>query len=325
MNEKQLQIKLREYLSNPGKILSNQAGENFQILSIGRLNVHEGPDFVDIAILKEGMIYVGDAEYDIKCSYWKEHGHHKDPNFENVILHIISERDTEEFEQFDTLLIEKNKIINIEDKKEKQIDKQSLEDLQQYALIRILRKASIAKRYLNQSDLRQAEINMLKDFFERYFSRRRRPIYKKEDTDIYINKIINSEILKFIESIRTIESFNIINNLEVLLKTNIFDEGEHFRREIILNAVFPLAICIANSSQRSELFIWFWSTKSLNPYGKLLRRFPELPQNYLWQQQGMLELINEIGNKDKVAEVKKEYGFATILDFYSYGNIKERK
>lgn len=322
MNEKQLQIKLREYLSNPGFVHKNQAGESFQILSIGRLNVHEGPDFIDIAILKEGMIYVGDAEYDIKCSYWKEHGHHKDPNFENVILHIISERDIEEFEQFDTLLVKTDELINLDSNKLIKTDTHSLEDLQQYALIRILRKSYIAKKYLNSSDIRQAQISLLKDFFDRYFSRRRRPIYKKENTDIYINKIINSNVLNFINSIKTNETINIINELEDLLDTNMFDEGVNFRREIILNGVLPLAVCLSNAKQRSELFIWYWSAKALNQYGKLSRRFPELSQKYLWQQQGMLELLNEIGHKDRVAEIKKEYGFASILDFYSYGNIK---
>jgi hypothetical protein len=87
-----------------------------------------------------------------------------------------------------------------------------------------------------------------------------------------------------------------------------------------LNSILPLAICLANEESRIDLFHWYWSTPALHQYGLLTRRFKNLPQNYLWQQQGLLEYLYEYGKKTNViAELIKDYGFAEILSFYKHG------
>ena len=103
---------------------------------------------------------------------------------------------------------------------------------------------------------------------------------------------------------------------ELIRKKNL-DEGAHLRRELLLNCVLPLALCIANEESRIGLFLWFWSTPALHQYGMLTRKFKDLPQNFLWQQQGMLEYIKDHGRRvNVVSESLKEYGFAEILSFY---------
>jgi len=114
--------------------------------------------------------------------------------------------------------------------------------------------------------------------------------------------------------------------IQTLIRNKILDEGAHLRRELILNCVLPLSLCLAGEEARISLFLWFWSTPALHPYGLLNRRFKELPQNFLWQQQGMLEYIREHGRKGNVvSEAIKEYGFGEILSFYRLGRSPFRE
>lgn len=107
-----------------------------------------------------------------------------------------------------------------------------------------------------------------------------------------------------------------------LLKKPLSDEGAHLRRELIINAIMPIALALADDDARISLFVWYWSTQSLNKYGLLTRKYPEIPQNFLWQQQGLLEYIKQYGTKKNIAsEVLKEYGFAEVLSFYRLGRI----
>jgi hypothetical protein len=82
-----------------------------------------------------------------------------------------------------------------------------------------------------------------------------------------------------------------------MTKQKIAGEGVHLRREILLNAIIPMALALAEEETRIALFAWFWSTPALHSYGVLKRKFPNLPQEFLWQQQGMLEYMREHGRK----------------------------
>jgi len=105
-----------------------------------------------------------------------------------------------------------------------------------------------------------------------------------------------------------------------LLKEKISDEGAALRREIILNCILPLSLAIADDKARINLFLWFWSASALNIYGVLKRKFPNVPQNFLWQQQGMLEYMKEYGTKKNVEkEAFSGYGFGELLSFYYEG------
>lgn len=65
-------------------------GQSLRILHPGFLNREGGPDFRG-AIIQIGNAspMAGDIEVDIQAGGWRAHGHHKNPNFKNVILHVI--------------------------------------------------------------------------------------------------------------------------------------------------------------------------------------------------------------------------------------------
>jgi hypothetical protein len=69
-------------------------GQPLLVLHPGFASVEGGPDFRD-ALLRFGDSAPrrGDVEVDLRASGWRAHGHDRNPNFKNVILHVVWEAD----------------------------------------------------------------------------------------------------------------------------------------------------------------------------------------------------------------------------------------
>lgn len=80
-----------QYFNRSG--LSTTAGESLQIIFPGRPNSNQGPDFTEAQIKIHDTLLVGSVELHVKASQWTEHGHSKDSNYKNVILHVVFEND----------------------------------------------------------------------------------------------------------------------------------------------------------------------------------------------------------------------------------------
>lgn len=320
MNEREWQPLVHSYLSDPSCVFTVMSGKRLQMLSPGRLNPHEGPDFLDVALLLDGLVIVGDAEFHLKSSDWNLHKHSDDKRYDRVILHLVFEDNSKVNFHFETLLLEKNQIfnydkINGEDKYKASPD--SVEDLQHYALVRLLRKTADAQKLLKKSNIANALIELTHEFTCRYSAKRTRPLKNNLNLNQIAESMPNSLSGNFLNRLSDDSEVSIPDIMQMMLKHKIAGEGAHLRREIILNAVLPLALCLAEEESRINLFLWYWSTPALNKYGILSRRFTNLPQNFLWQQQGMLEYMKEHGRKSNiVADTLKEYGFNEILSFY---------
>lgn len=317
-----LQKKIYKYLSNPAEVLSTFENNRIQVLSIGTINKHKGPDFKDIAILLNGQIIVGNAEFHRKSSDWYKHNHQNNSDFSDIILHIVFEIDNTK-PNIETLVLDEvliNKII-IDSNSESEDDNRYIDELQNFALLRLLRKSSDTQVLLDNNSLTYSLKESVRAYCERYLSRQRRPIYNSARLLKLIDNLEFSSVFHFLSSLNFGDIDNINEKLLFIMKTPIFDEGAHFRREIILNCILPLAICLAPEKVRIDLLYWFWSTPALTNYGKLSGKFPSLPQKYLWQQQGMLEYMRLHGNK-KNADIESvnNFKFAEILNFFSYGN-----
>ena len=323
ISEKQLQIIVHKLLSDPAIVRQSVSGKRIQILAPGRINSFAGPDFLEIAMLLDGAIIVGDAEFHRHSTEWEIHGHHTDSNYDNTILHIVLDDDSKLPHEFEVLVIPESDVIRKSGEETEDVNAdiaETLEDLQYFALLRILRKTGEIKRQLYIYDWQEVFRSSIKDFIERYHSRRTRPVYSDVDLIEISTNLADSSLSRFLSELPDIEPETIPQLMIDLIKKPIAGEGSHLRREVVLNCLLPTALAVADEKARINLFFWFWSTPALFSYGVLRRKFGNIPQDYLWQQQGMLEYLRNYGNKKlHINQQIKEYGFSKILGFY-YGS-----
>lgn len=92
MTERLLQFIWQFQYFNKGELLTT-SGETMQIISPGQYNTNQGPDFLDAKIKIGKTTWAGNIELHLLSSDWKKHNHHKDKNYNNVILHVVWEDD----------------------------------------------------------------------------------------------------------------------------------------------------------------------------------------------------------------------------------------
>ncbi len=82
-------LQLEDLLTSDGKTVS--------IVDVGTHNHLAGPDFFNSRIHIDGQLWAGNVEIHMKASDWYAHSHEKDPNYNNVILHVVWEDDASVF------------------------------------------------------------------------------------------------------------------------------------------------------------------------------------------------------------------------------------
>jgi Protein of unknown function (DUF2851) len=70
--------------------LKTAAGKSVRVIHPGFANLEGGPDFRG-AVLQIGgdAPCCGDVEIDLRTAGWRAHGHDRNPNFQNVLLHVV--------------------------------------------------------------------------------------------------------------------------------------------------------------------------------------------------------------------------------------------
>ncbi len=69
--------------------LCTPSGDAIQLINPGSLNQSDGPDFRKATIRAAGMVWHGDVELHLNESDWFQHQHHKDHNYDAVVLHVF--------------------------------------------------------------------------------------------------------------------------------------------------------------------------------------------------------------------------------------------
>ncbi len=72
-----------------GILLESENGGNIEVLDPGVHNMDSGPDFFNSKISIDGTTWAGNVEIHINASDWMKHGHHHDPAYDSIILHVV--------------------------------------------------------------------------------------------------------------------------------------------------------------------------------------------------------------------------------------------
>ncbi len=92
MTERLLQFIWQLQYFNKGELTTLQ-GENLLVIFPGQYNTNQGPDFLEAKIKIGNTTWAGNIELHFKTSDWEKHNHHRDDNYNNVILHVVWEHD----------------------------------------------------------------------------------------------------------------------------------------------------------------------------------------------------------------------------------------
>lgn len=84
--------------------LKTSNGEKITIVNVGQYLELAGPDFFNAQIIIDEQKWAGNVEIHIKSSDWYVHHHERDEAYENVILHVVWEHDTEIFRSNNTVI-----------------------------------------------------------------------------------------------------------------------------------------------------------------------------------------------------------------------------
>jgi hypothetical protein len=70
-------------------------GLEVNVINVGTHNHLAGPDFFNARLVIGGQQWAGNVEMHLNASDWYKHGHDDDPNYDNVILHVVWNHDVE--------------------------------------------------------------------------------------------------------------------------------------------------------------------------------------------------------------------------------------
>lgn len=78
-----------------GNSLHDTTGNVVEIIDPGCHNLDSGPDFFNSKVKVNNTEWIGNVEIHVRASDWFKHGHHNDPAYDNVILHVVGVSDKE--------------------------------------------------------------------------------------------------------------------------------------------------------------------------------------------------------------------------------------
>lgn len=102
MTEKLLQFIWQHQYYNTSELYTT-AGDKILIIDPGKINHHQGPDFLNGRISLQSAVWIGNVELHVFASQWIAHAHSDDPLYRNVILHVVWKEDQQLSLPFPTL------------------------------------------------------------------------------------------------------------------------------------------------------------------------------------------------------------------------------
>jgi hypothetical protein len=94
LREDLLQFIWQHRLLRPSPLVT-ASGKTLSVIRPGDLNKDSGPDFFNARIIVNGLTLAGNIELHVNSSDWIKHGHESDPNYDNIILHVVYHHDAQ--------------------------------------------------------------------------------------------------------------------------------------------------------------------------------------------------------------------------------------
>jgi hypothetical protein len=88
-------------------------GSVLHVIQPGKYNTNQGPDFLEACIKIDDITLAGNIELHIQSSDWNRHGHQRDSNYKNVILHVVWRHDMPAHSPFVPVLVLENRVAAI--------------------------------------------------------------------------------------------------------------------------------------------------------------------------------------------------------------------
>lgn len=73
--------------------MTSMQGQRIRIIDQGVWNRSQGPDFLEARVMIDGQEWAGNIEMHVRASDWHKHGHDGNPEYDNVILHVVAKDD----------------------------------------------------------------------------------------------------------------------------------------------------------------------------------------------------------------------------------------
>ncbi len=271
-------------------------GEHIQVIAKGEWHQRFGPDIVNMALLINGILHVGNAEFHKRASDWFAHKHQDNPAYQALVAHIVCEHDTEESTTAHaTIIVSEDMMIAGEEQSAILSNTTSIVSnshtlmVARYAVARLERKAQelmplTLRHHVSTTTLLRGGIE---EFAQRLSTKRTRHTGIGSAVDELLR---NERALVLVAHImdELLHEEAMLLRIQGLLTTYI-SQGATI--EIMTNVVAPLLLAHLPVFAQDRVWAWWWSAQTTNTYSILTKRFPALPQRYVWQQQGLLEML----------------------------------
>lgn len=311
--EHRLQHIVRLLFSNSEHIWYTVEGKPLQVISPGEWNAHAGPDFRNMAVLIGGRVVVGDGEFHKRSTEWKQHGHHIDPNYGNVLLHIVLQDDASQAFAEHTVQLPVTTLLALLQAVPETGPRTASsaihgEELQEYAYRRLLRKTAQALELCRALPSEKVFAELARQFLDKRLQNKARPQGARVVRELAAMPLEHSVPALLARDIASGQCGDAYEQLSTVARTMWSKAGKSTQMELLVNALLPTALSVASTALRTDILAWFWSQKSTSRYSVLQKKFPDVGQEYVWQQQGLLEYIaTQKFGPDRVAEIREEH------------------
>lgn len=306
--EHRLQHIVRLLFADSEYIWQTIANKPLQVISPGEWNTGAGPDFRNMAVIVDGRVLVGNGEFHRRSAEWRAHGHDFDPKYADVLLHIVLEDDAGETFAEHTLALDPGVVLallRVVPEPGSQVDNTGIdgEELQEYAYRRLLRKTAQALDLCRTLSPVQAFAELVRLFLEHRAQKKSRPQGVKNLYNTDATRLEQTEPALLVHDLASGHIGDLYARLSALVHRTWIDAGKATRTELLINALLPVALAVAEERNRTDLLAWFWSQRAAHQYSSLRKKFPGIGQEYIWKQQGLLEYAaTQKFGPDRVAE-----------------------